>query len=193
MRDRKGTEKVSGTFPCREKRCQEPFQKSNWIGGCVGTCASRSSLGKKPHRRRARRSRKVVRSMPAGNSRASTRSGVTWQLTFSRNAQRSPRRLPPDVRRSPRHRSIAVHDHIAGEPAAAAALRGRTDPSGVAGADSHGRMDLPIEEPTPEERAALAAGRTQHARGEFVSLDEIRDLAADLLAQRPKKPAKASA
>ena len=55
-------------------------------------------------------------------------------------------------------------------------------------------QDLPIEDPTPEERAALAAGRAQHARGEFVSLDEIRrELAADLLAKRPKKSAKASA
>jgi metal-responsive CopG/Arc/MetJ family transcriptional regulator len=55
-------------------------------------------------------------------------------------------------------------------------------------------QDLPAEEPTPEERAALAAGRVQHARGEFVTLDEIRrELAADLLAQRPKKSTKASA
>jgi predicted transcriptional regulator len=55
-------------------------------------------------------------------------------------------------------------------------------------------QDLPAEEPTPEERAALAAGRAQHARGEFVTLDEIRrELAADLLAQRPKKSTKASA
>jgi metal-responsive CopG/Arc/MetJ family transcriptional regulator len=55
-------------------------------------------------------------------------------------------------------------------------------------------QNLPVEEPTPEERAALAAGRAQHARGEFVSIDEIRrELAADLLAKRPKKPAKATA
>jgi predicted transcriptional regulator len=53
---------------------------------------------------------------------------------------------------------------------------------------------LPIEEPTPQEREALAAGRAQHARGEFVTLDQIRrELEADLLAERPKKPAKASA
>lgn len=53
--------------------------------------------------------------------------------------------------------------------------------------------NLPVEEPTPEERAALAAGRAQHTRGEFVTLDEIRrDLAADLLTKRPKKPAKAA-
>jgi predicted transcriptional regulator len=53
-------------------------------------------------------------------------------------------------------------------------------------------QNLPIEEPSPEERAALAAGRAQHAHGEFVTLDEIRcELAADLLARRPKKPAKA--
>jgi predicted transcriptional regulator len=52
---------------------------------------------------------------------------------------------------------------------------------------------LPIEEPTPEERAALSAGRAQHARGEFVTLDEVRrKLAADLLAKRPKKLAKAT-
>jgi metal-responsive CopG/Arc/MetJ family transcriptional regulator len=55
-------------------------------------------------------------------------------------------------------------------------------------------QDLPAEEPTPKERAALAAGRSQHARGEFVTLDEIRrGLAADLLAKRPKKSTKASA
>jgi predicted transcriptional regulator len=54
-------------------------------------------------------------------------------------------------------------------------------------------QNLPLEDPTPEERAALAAGRAQHARGEFATLDEIRrELAADPLAKRPKKPAKAS-
>jgi predicted transcriptional regulator len=54
-------------------------------------------------------------------------------------------------------------------------------------------QNLPAEEPSPEERAALAAGRAQHARGEFVTLDEIRrELATDLLAKRPKKPAKAA-
>ena len=38
---------------------------------------------------------------------------------------------------------------------------------------------LPIEEPSSEEREALAAGRAQHAQGEFVTLDEIRrELAA---------------
>jgi predicted transcriptional regulator len=59
----------------------------------------------------------------------------------------------------------------------------------------HARVHaLPIEKPMPEERAALAAGRAQHTRGEFVTLDEIRrDLAADLLAKRRKKSAKASA
>jgi predicted transcriptional regulator len=35
-------------------------------------------------------------------------------------------------------------------------------------------QDLPVEEPTQKERAALAAGRAQHTRGEFVTLDEIR-------------------
>ena len=54
-------------------------------------------------------------------------------------------------------------------------------------------QELPIEEPTPEERAALAAGRAQHARGEFATLEEIRrELAADLLAEPPKKSAKAA-
>jgi hypothetical protein len=33
---------------------------------------------------------------------------------------------------------------------------------------------LPISERIPEELAALAAGRAQHARGEFATLDEIR-------------------
>ena len=54
-------------------------------------------------------------------------------------------------------------------------------------------QSLPVEEPSPEERAALAAGRAQHARGDFVTLGEIRrELAADLLAKRPKKSAKAA-
>jgi len=54
-------------------------------------------------------------------------------------------------------------------------------------------QNLLVEEATPEERAALAAGRAQHARGDFATLDEIRrDLDADLLPERPKKPAKAS-
>ena len=54
-------------------------------------------------------------------------------------------------------------------------------------------QDLPVEEPIAAERAALAAGRAQHTRGEFVTLDELRrELAADLLAQRPKKSANAS-
>jgi predicted transcriptional regulator len=55
-------------------------------------------------------------------------------------------------------------------------------------------VDSPVQEPTQKERAALAAGRAQHARGEFVTFDEIRrELAAELLAKRPKKSAKASA
>lgn len=54
-------------------------------------------------------------------------------------------------------------------------------------------QSLPVEEPAPGERAALAAGRAQHARGDFVTLEEIRrDLASDLLAERPKKSAKAA-
>lgn len=54
-------------------------------------------------------------------------------------------------------------------------------------------QDLPIEDPTSEERKALAAGRAQHSRGDFVTLAEIRrELAADLLAECPKKPAKAA-
>jgi predicted transcriptional regulator len=55
-------------------------------------------------------------------------------------------------------------------------------------------QELPWEEATPEEIEAIERGRAQHARGEFVTLDEIRrELAADLLAQRPKKSTKASA
>jgi metal-responsive CopG/Arc/MetJ family transcriptional regulator len=51
---------------------------------------------------------------------------------------------------------------------------------------------LPVEEPTTEEKEALEVGRAQHARGEVATLDEIRrDLEADLLAQRSKKPSKA--
>jgi predicted transcriptional regulator len=54
--------------------------------------------------------------------------------------------------------------------------------------------ELPWEEASPEEIKAIERGRAQHARGEFVTLDEIRrDLAADLLAQHPKRSAKASA
>jgi predicted transcriptional regulator len=55
-------------------------------------------------------------------------------------------------------------------------------------------QDLRWEEATPEELEAMERGRAQYARGEFVTLDEIRrDLAPDLLAQRPKRSAKASA
>jgi predicted transcriptional regulator len=54
--------------------------------------------------------------------------------------------------------------------------------------------ELPWEEASSEQIEAIERGRAQHARGEFVTLDEIRrDLAADLLAQRPKRSAKASA
>jgi predicted transcriptional regulator len=55
-------------------------------------------------------------------------------------------------------------------------------------------QELPWDEASPEEIEAIERGRAQHARGEFLSLDEIRrELAADLLAKRPKKSAKATA
>ena len=52
---------------------------------------------------------------------------------------------------------------------------------------------LPSDEATAEESAAIERGRAEIARGEFVTFEEIkRDLAADLLEQRTKKSAKAS-
>ena len=55
-------------------------------------------------------------------------------------------------------------------------------------------QDLAWDEASPEEIEAIEKGRAEHARGEFAILDEIRrDLAADLLVQRPKNTAKASA
>jgi predicted transcriptional regulator len=55
-------------------------------------------------------------------------------------------------------------------------------------------QDLPCDEATPDEIEAIQRGRTEIARGEFVTFEEIkRDLAADLLEQRTKKSEKASA
>jgi predicted transcriptional regulator len=55
-------------------------------------------------------------------------------------------------------------------------------------------QDLAWDEASPEEIEAIERGRAEIARGEFVTFEEIkRDLAADLLEQRAKKPAKASA
>jgi predicted transcriptional regulator len=55
-------------------------------------------------------------------------------------------------------------------------------------------QELPWEEATPEEIEAIEKGRAEHARGEFVTFEEIkRDLEADLLEQRAKKSEKATA
>jgi predicted transcriptional regulator len=44
-------------------------------------------------------------------------------------------------------------------------------------------QELPCDEATPEESAAIERGRAEIARGEFLSFEEIkRDLTADLLA-----------
>jgi predicted transcriptional regulator len=96
-------------------------------------------------------------------------------------ARRVTIRLPEDV--------VGAADYVA-------ARRGRSRSKLIRDAlQWHLRIqNLPDEEQTPKERAALAAGRVQHARGEFVTLDEIRrELAADLLAKRSKKSTKASA
>jgi predicted transcriptional regulator len=54
-------------------------------------------------------------------------------------------------------------------------------------------QELPCEEATPEEIAAIERGRAEIARGEFVTFEEIkRDLAADLLEDRAKKSEKAA-
>lgn len=54
-------------------------------------------------------------------------------------------------------------------------------------------QELPCEEATPEEIAAIETGRAEIARGEFVTFEEIkRDLAADLLEERTKKSEKAA-
>lgn len=55
-------------------------------------------------------------------------------------------------------------------------------------------QDLAWDEASPEEIDAVERGRAEIARGEFVTFEEVkRDLEADLLEQRAKKPAKASA
>jgi predicted transcriptional regulator len=92
--------------------------------------------------------------------------------------------------------TISLPEHVVRAADEVAAQSGRSRSDVIRDAlEWHVRVqDLPAEEPTPDERAALATGRAQHARGEFVSLDEIRrELAADLLAQRPKKSTKVSA
>ena len=49
-------------------------------------------------------------------------------------------------------------------------------------------QELPCEEATPEEIEAIERGRAEIARGEFVTVEEIkRDLEADLLKERTKK------
>jgi predicted transcriptional regulator len=55
-------------------------------------------------------------------------------------------------------------------------------------------QELPGEEATAAEIAAIERGRAEIARGEFVSFEEIkRDLAADLLEERTKKSQKVPA
>jgi len=55
-------------------------------------------------------------------------------------------------------------------------------------------QDLAWDQASPEEIEAIERGRAEFARGEFATFEEIkRDLEADLLEQRAKKPAKASA
>jgi len=54
-------------------------------------------------------------------------------------------------------------------------------------------QELPCEEATPEETAAIERGRAEIARGELVTFEEIkRELEADLLEERAKKPQKVS-
>ena len=55
-------------------------------------------------------------------------------------------------------------------------------------------QDLACDEASPEEIESIERGRTEIARGEFVTFEEIkRELEADLLEQRTAEPAKASA
>jgi predicted transcriptional regulator len=54
-------------------------------------------------------------------------------------------------------------------------------------------QQLPCEEATPEEIAAIERGRAEIARGEFVTFEKIkRDLEADLLEERTKKSERVS-
>jgi len=54
-------------------------------------------------------------------------------------------------------------------------------------------QELPCEEATLEEIAAIERGRAEIARGKFVTFEEIkRDLEADLLEERAKKSEKVS-
>jgi predicted transcriptional regulator len=53
---------------------------------------------------------------------------------------------------------------------------------------------LAWDEASPEEMAAIESGRSEIARGEFVTIEEIkRELEADLLEQRTKESEKTSA
>ena len=48
--------------------------------------------------------------------------------------------------------------------------------------------NLPVEDATPEELAAMTAGEEEHARGEFLTLEELKDeLAANRRKARTKK------
>jgi predicted transcriptional regulator len=55
-------------------------------------------------------------------------------------------------------------------------------------------QEIPCEEATAVEIAAIERGQAEIARGEFVTFEEIkRDLAADLLEERTKRPQKVPA
>ena len=97
--------------------------------------------------------------------------------------------------RAARRITISLPDDVVRTANEVAARQGRSRSEVIQEAlEWHLRIQaLPVEEPTREERQALAEGRQQHLSGEFASFDEIRrDLEADLLAQRSKKSAKTS-
>jgi predicted transcriptional regulator len=55
-------------------------------------------------------------------------------------------------------------------------------------------QELPWDEATPEEIEAIERGRAQHARGEYVTFEQIkRELEADLLEQRTNESEKTTA
>jgi predicted transcriptional regulator len=56
------------------------------------------------------------------------------------------------------------------------------------------RQELPVEEPTPEEIEAIAAGRDEVARGDFVTFEDVKhDLETDLRQARTEKSKNVSA
>jgi predicted transcriptional regulator len=92
--------------------------------------------------------------------------------------------------------TVTLSEDVAGAADEAAVKRACSRSALVEGALRwHLRVqDLAWDEACPEEIEAIQRGRTEIARGEFVTFEEIkRDSAADLLEQRTQESEEASA